>query len=570
METKGLRFAPLIRVSTEKQENKGESLLTQRTRIIEYVKILGGTIPDESWLYSGQEHATPGQERQRMDKLLKDSSREIFDAVIVVDASRWSRDNLKSKEGLNILKENGIRFFVGTTEYDLFSPAAGLYLGMSAEIGEFQAREQARKSIESRIHRAQRGIPSTGKVPFGRSWDKKTGKWIVDEEKRKMIQQAAARYLDHDKPESMPAIAATLGMNHSNLWKILTQRSGSTWIVHFDDPKVNVQADVEMPIEPLLDDDTIAAIHEKARANKTYSRGDKLKHHYLLSRMIFCKECGTAMFGFTNVHGMRYYRHNNSSQYYHRHGKHRDCHFKKFLLADDIEFAVLLQLMQTLGDSERIRKAVQNGTPDLEKVKGLNEEKGTLNVELKRVESQINTVVEKTAKGLFTDEQIRPMMDKLNERQRQISNRLSVIENTIASMPDPERIRKLSKLAAKVISDATRHNPNNILKETYEYRRRFIESAFAGVDEEGNRYGVYMSQGDNLTQWLFEIRGAFENSLLTLPLSDDFLIEAFGLDAEYQDVNVELTKIKTNFAWRCKAEYPPGSRFHAGIPQLCP
>ena len=56
-----LRFAPLIRVSTEGQEKKSESLRTQTTQIKQYVKSLGGIIPEHCWKYSGQEHATPEQ-----------------------------------------------------------------------------------------------------------------------------------------------------------------------------------------------------------------------------------------------------------------------------------------------------------------------------------------------------------------------------------------------------------------------------------------------------------------------------------------------------------------------------
>jgi len=157
-----LRFAPLIRVSTEGQATKGESLRTQTAQIRQYVKSLNGTDPDNCWKYSGQEHATPEQERAKLEQLLEDSSNGKFDAVIVCDASRWSRDNFKSKEGLNILRNNGTRFFVGTMEYDLFNPEHAFILGMSAEIGEFQARTQALKSITNRINRAKRNVPTAG------------------------------------------------------------------------------------------------------------------------------------------------------------------------------------------------------------------------------------------------------------------------------------------------------------------------------------------------------------------------------------------------------------------------
>lgn len=60
-----LRFAPIIRVSTEKQANRGESLRTQTSQIEQYVKSLSGIIPSNCLVYSGQEHATPEIERKK-------------------------------------------------------------------------------------------------------------------------------------------------------------------------------------------------------------------------------------------------------------------------------------------------------------------------------------------------------------------------------------------------------------------------------------------------------------------------------------------------------------------------
>ena len=53
---------------------------------------------------------------------------------------------------------------------------------MSALIGAYHARNQTKKAFESRIERAKRGIPTCGKLPFARAFDKDTGTWIVDEE----------------------------------------------------------------------------------------------------------------------------------------------------------------------------------------------------------------------------------------------------------------------------------------------------------------------------------------------------------------------------------------------------
>ncbi len=201
MKNKKLRFAPLIRVSTEGQEEKGESLRTQKTRIIQYVKSLGGVIPKHCWKYSGQEHATPDfrQERKMFDQLLKDCSKNLFDAVIVDDCSRWSRDVLKSKQGLGVLLENNIEFYIGTSKYDFYSPQHELIMNFMTGANQFTASEQTRKSLLNRIERAKRGYFTAGQPPFGRERDKETGKLCIIKKKRKLIEVAAKLYLKEGK-----------------------------------------------------------------------------------------------------------------------------------------------------------------------------------------------------------------------------------------------------------------------------------------------------------------------------------------------------------------------------------
>src|SRR5262245_66495824 len=133
---KTLRFAALVRVSTEKQEKQGESLRTQKADNDRSVQTLRGQVAGR---YGGQEHATPGWEKKEVDRLLTDAAKGKFDAVIVQHADRWSRDNAKSAEGLEVFKKAGVRFYVGVSEYQLHNPEHVLFLDMATAIGKFQA-----------------------------------------------------------------------------------------------------------------------------------------------------------------------------------------------------------------------------------------------------------------------------------------------------------------------------------------------------------------------------------------------------------------------------------------------
>src|SRR5262249_30639424 len=159
-----------------------------------------------------------------------------------------SRDNAKSRDGLETFRKHGVRFFVGATEYDLFNPEHVLFLGMSAVIGEVQARHQSKKSVENRIERAKRGIPACGTLPVGRTWDGK--EWHKDPEAEALVREVAARYL---AGESLPKIAKEKGLNASNLHRTMTQRCGPVWKQEFHSKALNIHEIVNTRVPRLLD-----------------------------------------------------------------------------------------------------------------------------------------------------------------------------------------------------------------------------------------------------------------------------------------------------------------------------
>jgi hypothetical protein len=51
-------------------------------------------------------------------------------------------------------------------------------------MGQYYAKRMAKASMEGRIAKAKQGIPSAGKLPWGRKFDRKTNKWSVDVDKK--------------------------------------------------------------------------------------------------------------------------------------------------------------------------------------------------------------------------------------------------------------------------------------------------------------------------------------------------------------------------------------------------
>ncbi len=521
-----IRFAPLIRVSTESQQKKGESLKTQRQQIENYVKSLNGIIPESCWKYSGQEHATPDQERKKLEQLLKDSEKNIFDAVIVCDASRWSRDNERSKQGLKILKKNGIRFFVAATEYDLYSPEQSFFIGMATEIAEFQAKQQALKSIQNRIARARRGIPTGGKLPYGRTFDRESEQWGLDAEKVKKIEWAASQYLKGGK---LPEIAKTLNMNASNLWRTLTKRAGSDWEIGFDSDKLDIHETVKIKIPALLPNESIKQIHARAASNKTYNHGFK-KYKYLLARMIFCGHCGYAMFGQTNHQTKRYYRHPRNRD------RVKQCDKLLYVPADDIEKAVLVHLFKMFGDVSNLQKAMKKAIPDLSKIKKLREQKTGFEKELEKTESKRQRIVKAIADGILNLKDARSQMDEIREREALLNQEIENINPQIENVPDEKQIMKKAALTKRTI-EAIFGSYARLGKMSFRDKRKLCQTAFDGKDSEGNRLGVYVQKADD--KITYTIKGAVMDVKGKLPISRKEVQRILEIDAEVGEQDID-------------------------------
>jgi DNA invertase Pin-like site-specific DNA recombinase len=507
---KALRFAPLIRVSTEKQEKQGESLRTQKTQITQYVKSLDGSIPASCWQYAGQEHATPNQERAKLDKLLADSGKGLFDAVIVCDASRWSRDNLKSKTGLEILRKNGIRFFGGTMEYDLFNPEHKFFLGVSAEIGELQARQQSLKSIINRIERAKRGIPTCGKQPFGRIFNKETGQWGLDPIKADKVKTAARLYLAGTNNRT---ISATVGLNWPFLWVTLNRGSGDQWQQRFHAPDLNIDETTVTTVPRLLDEATIKKIRQRAQLNKTNHR--EINTHYLLSKFIFCESCGYRLQGQLSHRRKRYYRHQE--------GRDKACKVVGYVPSDLMENAVLVALVRTFGDPERIRLAIEAAVPNKGKVEQLRAEQETLTKNLAGNSQQTARLVDAVASGALSNDAVKTKMEALEIQAGHLIGRHAEIEAELENVPGADQIKQLSKMAIAVFADAVegkskRQPIDQIVRKPWAWKRRLIEACLIGTDHAGKPLGVYV--GRNKQGHYFEIRGILDQ-VLTSRIGED-------------------------------------------------
>jgi hypothetical protein len=346
----------------------------------------------------------------------------MFDAVIVAYPDRWSRDNAKSKEGLEAFRKAGVKFFVGATEMNLWDPNHRFMLGMSAEVGEFMALQTAKKSLENRIERARKGHPAVGGLPFGRTYDPSApeGKqWGIDAQKQAVIKDIAERYL---AGESLVKLCQEYHLNHSYTCVVLRERCGDVWQQEFISKALNMHEVVPMAVPRLLDEATIKAVKARMEDRRTVRHG-KPTHDYALNGFVFCGVCGYNLTGQPERSG--------SARLYYRHHKRGGCtvHPRPWVPAAALERNILRELFALFGNPAAIERAVKAAVPDCDV---LLRRRLRLNDELSGISKARANILDLVTKSLVTMADAAKQLGALKERESTLRAEVERINAQVA------------------------------------------------------------------------------------------------------------------------------------------
>jgi hypothetical protein len=132
-------------------------------------------------------------------------------------------------------------------------------------------------SPSTKIAKSERGIPSLGKYPYRRIFDRKTGTWSIDPEKQKRMEEIARFYL-YEKNDGWNEVGRRLKINGGYLRKVLLFNSGEEWPLEFKSKKFNISQKVVMKIPRLLPESLIKKLKEKNDARKLWEHGSSIFH----------------------------------------------------------------------------------------------------------------------------------------------------------------------------------------------------------------------------------------------------------------------------------------------------
>ena len=333
--------------------------------------------------------------RPAFQEMIKDSSKKLFDTVIVWKLDRFARNRYDSARYKAQLKKNGVKV-VSATEV-ISEGAEGIILESVLEgYAEYYSADLSEKVIRGMTDNALKCKYNGGTMPMG---------YVIDDEQHFQIDPRTAPFVlevfkkYHDGATmteirdwlNEQGVKNTRGqpMTYNSVEHMLKNRR---YIGEFR------YRDVVVPdgIPAIVPRDIFDDVQEKMEKNKKAPARHKAEDDYLLTTKIFCGHCGAYMCGESGT------SHTNRVHHYYKcvtvKKKRGDCH-KKPVKKEWLEDLVVDETMKRIMDDDVVEAIVSQ-------VMDLQEQENThlpiYEQQLRETEAAIDNLLNAIQQGILT------------------------------------------------------------------------------------------------------------------------------------------------------------------------
>ena len=390
--------------------------------------------------------------RTEFQKMIVDSDKKTFEAVLVYQLDRFARNRYDSAINKAKLKKNGVR--VISARENISDDASGVLVeGVLESMAEYFSVELSQKIRRGQTLNAQKCLSNGAHPGLG---------FIVDEERRFQIEPAGAEIVrdifeTYAAGKTVTEIVRTLNerkvktsrgkeFNKNSLHRMLRNRRYIGCYIY---------GKTEIPdgMPRIIEDELFERVQHILDKNKLASARTRGAGEYILTTKLFCGHCREMMVGYggTGRSGKAYH-------YYNCKNARKKICTKKVADKHWIEDRIILECRKMLTDEniENIAKSVATASEkdydssimkllrkDLksidtaienlwvaleqgQEVEGIQERIGKRKVEKKEIEAQI--AVEENRETFFTAEQIRAFLYSLkNGNVNDENNRRGIV-----------------------------------------------------------------------------------------------------------------------------------------------
>ena len=416
------------------------------------------------------------EKRVQFLKMIKDSEKGLFDAVIVYKLDRFARSRYDSATYKYRLKRNGVQL-ISATENISNDPEGIILESVLEGMAEFYSAELSQKINRGMRESAYKHNSIGGAIPLGYKIEDK--KLVIDPKTAPIVKEAFEKYADG---ETVAEICRQFNARGYKTSKGTAFGKSSFTKIFRNERYIGVYTfhdyRAEDAIPAIIDKDLWDRVQLRVGKIKNAPARNKAKVVYLLSGKIFCGHCGSKMNGNCNAGNYYYY------QCYGKKNGNVDCK-KKNIRKEFIERLVAQDALSLLTDEyiEQIATiACEKNQHEIE----LDSALPTIRDRIHQVDLSLNNLLKAIESGSAPDMLVKRMGELEKEKK----------DLQVQAKKESEDIIELDKV--QVIYWLEQFRGGNI--EDEEFCRMLIDLFVNSVtvwDEDDNTYKVTVAY--NLT-----------------------------------------------------------------------
>lgn len=382
------------------------------------------------------------EKRVNFLKMIKDSEKHNFDAVVVYKLDRFSRSRYDMANFKYKLRKNGVQL-ISATENISNDPEGIILESVLEGMAEFYSAELSQKINRGLKESALKHNSTGGHIPLGYKVDDK--KLVIDEETAPIIREAFAMYAEG---HTIADICRTFNAKGYKTSKGARFGKSSFNNMFHNERYIGVYKyndyRAEDAIPAIIDKKTWDLVQARLKTNKAAPGKNKAKVIYLLSGKLYCGHCGSRMNAGSSAQGYRYYL------CYGKKNAHVDC-TKKSVSKKSIESIVVQDAMSLLTDEsiEQIATiAVSTNNREVESTTNIP----VLRSRLHETKVSLNNLTKAIESGLAPEALIKRMVE-LEKEQKIIEAELKNEEKDVVHLEKAQVVYWLEQFKQGDIED---------------------------------------------------------------------------------------------------------------------
>lgn len=368
-----------------------QSIEGQLRECLEFAEHTGLTVVSN---YIDRAYSAKTDNRPEFQRMIKDSYKHYFDAIIVWKLDRFARNRYDSAHYKALLKKNGVK--VISAKETISGGSEGILLESVLEgMAEYYSVELAEKVARGMTENVLKGKCNGGQIAFG---------YTIDKDRHFQIDQTTAPIVEEIFTLYAEGKTVSQLVNYLNEKNIKTIKGGKMTINIVQRMLSNRRyigeykfrdIVVKDAIPKIIDEKLFEQVAKMLVKNKKAPARHKAEEDYILTLKLFCGKCGAHMVGESGFGTSKIYRYYKCIKA----KKYKSCN-KKAIKKDWIEDLAIKQALNVLNNEELINHLIDK-IFDLQKE--VNPRLPRLNEQLKQVQTKINNLVSAIEQGIISD-----------------------------------------------------------------------------------------------------------------------------------------------------------------------